>query len=319
VQARSGRPWRDRAGARDTIDGVTSRLTPSTAALLVLPPLLWAGNAVVGRALVGHFPPLALSFWRWALAFAILAPFAVRSIRAHRDTIRSHWQALTALSFLGVACYNSLQYLALQTSGAVNATLIGASGPVIGLLIGAAFYQSRVIERQWIGAALSVAGVLWVIARGDLANLLALRFAMGDLIMLVATVLWSFYTWMLRRQRPPLPMTAFLTVQIGLGALMILPLYLMELAFTQRIPEATATNLAALLYVAVLPSIVAYYCWDRGVAQAGAVLPMYFVNLTPVFAALLATFFLAEPIGLYHFVGGALILFGIHLANRPVA
>jgi drug/metabolite transporter (DMT)-like permease len=85
---RSGRLWRDRAGARDTIDGVTSRLTPSTAALLVLPPLFWAGNAVVGRALVGHFPPLALSFWRWALAFAILAPFAVGSIRAHRDTIR---------------------------------------------------------------------------------------------------------------------------------------------------------------------------------------------------------------------------------------
>jgi len=316
---RSGRLWRDRAGARDTIDGVTSRLTPSTAALLVLPPLFWAGNAVVGRALVGHFPPLALSFWRWALAFAILAPFAVGSIRAHRDTIRSHWQALAALSFLGVACYNSLQYLALQTSGAVNATLIGASGPVAGLLIGAAFYQARVTRRQWTGAALSAAGVLWVIARGDLANLTALRFAMGDLIMLVATVLWSFYTWMLRRQRPPLPMTAFLAVQIGLGALMILPLYVIELAFTQRVPEATATNLAALLYVALLPSIVAYYCWDRGVARAGAVLPMHFVNLTPVFAALLATFFLAEPIGLYHFVGGALILFGIHLANRPVA
>ncbi len=218
-----------------------------------------------------------------------------------------------------MACYNSLQYLALQTSGAVNATLIGASGPVAGLLIGAAFYQARVTHRQWIGAALSAAGVLWVIARGDLANLLALRFAMGDLIMLVATVLWSFYTWMLRRQRPPLPMTAFLAVQIGLGALMILPLYLIELAITQRVPEATATNVAALVYVAVLPSIVAYYCWDRGVAHAGAVLPMYFVNLTPVFTALLATFFLAEPIGLYHFVGGALILVGIHLANRPTA
>jgi len=298
---------------------VTTRLTPSTAALLVLPPLFWAGNAVVGRALVGHFPPLALSFWRWALAFAILAPFAARSIRANWATVRAHWRAILLLSFLGVACYNSLQYLALQTSGAVNATLIGASGPVVGLLIGAAFYQSRVSGRQWIGAALSAVGVLWVIARGDLANLLGLRFAMGDLIMLVATVLWSFYTWMLRRQRPPLPMTAFLALQIGLGTLMILPLYLVELAVMQRAPEATAANFAALAYVAVLPSIVAYYCWDRGVARAGAVLPMHFVNLTPVLAALLATFFLAEPIGLHHFAGGLLILVGIHLANRPAA
>jgi len=296
---------------------VTSRLSPSTAALLVLPPLFWAGNAVVGRALVGHFPPLALSFWRWALAFAVLLPFAARSIHRHRHTLRAHWRILSVVAFLGVGCYNSLQYLALQTSGPVNATLIGASGPVAGLLIGAAFYRARVSHRQWTGAALSIAGVLWVIARGDVANVLDLRLAAGDMIMLLATVLWSFYTWLLRRHRPPLPMTAFLAVQTGIGALMILPAYLVEFALTQRVPETSASNLAALAYVALLPSIVAYYCWDRGVARAGAVLPMYFTNLTPVFAALLATFFLAEPIGLYHFIGGALILSGIHLANRP--
>jgi drug/metabolite transporter (DMT)-like permease len=296
---------------------VTSRLTPATAALLVLPPLFWAGNAVVARALVGHFPPLALSFWRWALAFVVLLPFAARSIHAHRGTLRTHWRILTAIAFLGVTCYNSLQYLALQTSGPVNATLIGASGPAAGLLIGAAVYGVRVTHRQWTGAAISIAGVLWVIAHGTFANLLELRFAVGDLVMLVATVLWSFYTWLLRRRRPPLPMTAFLTVQIGLGALMILPMYLIELALTATVPEPTATNFAALAYVVLLPSIVAYFCWDRGVARAGAVLPMYFTNLTPVFAALLATLFLAEPIGIYHFVGGALILIGIHLANRP--
>lgn len=298
---------------------MTSRLTPATAALLVLPPLFWAGNAVVARALVGHFPPLALSFWRWALAFAILLPFAARSIHAHRHTLRSHWRVLLAIAFLGVTCYNSLQYLALQTSGPVNATLIGASGPAAGLFIGATVYGVRVAPRQWVGAAISIAGVLWVIAHGDLANLLKLQFAIGDLVMLVATVLWSFYTWLLRRRRPPLPMTAFLTVQVGLGTLMILPAYLAELALVRSVPEATAANLAALAYVVLLPSIVAYYCWDRGVARAGAVLPMYFTNLTPVFAALLATFFLGEPIGLHHFVGGALILLGIHLASRPSA
>ena len=295
---------------------MTSRLTPSTAALLVLPPLFWAGNAVVGRALVGHFPPLALSFWRWAFAFALLAPFAARAIREHRATLRAHWRVIVAVSFLGVGCYNSLQYLALQTSTAVNATLIGASSPVASLLVGALFFGGRVDGRQSVGAALSMAGVLVVVVRGEPSNLLQLNLAAGDLIMLVATVLWSFYTWLLRGHRPPLPITPFLTVQIGLGALMILPLYLIEYAVLQRVPEATAANLAALVYVVLLPSIVAYYCWDRGVARAGAVLPMYFVNLTPVFAALLASFFLAEPIGGHHYAGGALILAGIHLANR---
>ena len=298
---------------------MTSRLTPSTAALLLLPPLLWAGNAVVGRALVGHFPPLALSFWRWVLAFAVLLPFAARSIHRHRHVLRERWRTLSVLAFLGVACYNSLQYLALQTSGPVNATLIGASAPVAGLLVGAAFYRAPVSHRQWAGATLSIAGVLWVVARGDLANVFSLQLAAGDLIMLVAAVLWSFYTWLLRRHRPPLPMTAFLTVQTGIGALMILPAYLVEFALTQRVPETSAFNLAALVYVVLFPSIVAFYCWDRGVARAGAVLPMYFANLSPVFTAVLTTVLLGEPIGLYHFVGGALILSGIHLANRPSA
>jgi drug/metabolite transporter (DMT)-like permease len=292
-------------------------LRTSTAALLILPPLLWAGNAVIARALVGAFPPLALSFWRWALAFALLAPFAAASLWKHRAVMKEHFAVIAWTSLLGVACYNSLQYLALQTSTAVNATLIGASAPVVTLLIGAAFFSPRITQRQWIGAVLSLAGVLWVIVRGDPDTLLRLQLATGDLIMLVATLAWSVYTWLLRTRRPPLPMTAFLAVQIGLGTLMILPFYLLELALAPSLPAATWTNLAALVYVALLPSLVAYYCWDRGVVRAGAVLPMYFVNLTPVFAGLLSYLFLSEPIGAYHLVGGALILVGIHLANRP--
>ncbi len=296
---------------------MTARLTSSTVVLLVLPPLVWAGNAVIGRALVGHFPPLALSFWRWAFAFVVLLPFAARAIHQHRQQLAQHWRVMVAFGFLGIACYNSLQYVALQTSSAVNATLIAASAPVAGLIVGATFFGASVTRPQWAGAALSIAGVLWVIARGESGNLLKLHLDIGDLIMLVATVLWSVYTWLLRRHRPPLPMTPFLTVQIGLGALMILPTAVLEFMLTQRIPEATTANLAALVYVVLLPSIVAYYCWDRGVARAGAVLPMYFVNLTPIFAGLLATIFLAEPVGLHHLIGGALILAGIHLANRP--
>lgn len=294
------------------------KLRTSTVALLVLPPLLWAGNAVVARALVGAFPPLALSFWRWALAFALLAPFTAAAVWRHRAAIRAHLPVLLWTSLLGVACYNSLQYLALQTSTAVNATLIGASAPIASLLVGAAFFSTRVLPRQWTGAALSLAGVLWVIAAGEPGRLLRLQFAGGDLIMLVATVAWSVYTWLLRMRRPPLPLAVFLTVQIGMGTLMILPFHLWELAFVP-VPAATATNLAALAYVVLLPSLVAYFCWDRGVARAGAVLPMYFVNLTPVFAGALSWVFLGEPIGAHHLIGGALILAGIHLASRPAA
>jgi drug/metabolite transporter (DMT)-like permease len=293
-------------------------LSPSTIVLLLLPPLLWAGNAVVGRALVGQFPPLALSFARWALALVLLAPFTLRAVSAHRSEIRLHLPLLALTALLGVGCYNSLQYFALQTSTAVNATLIGASGPIMTLLVGAVWFSAPVVRHQWLGAALSTVGVLWVIARGDPNNLLRLQFAGGDLIMLVATFTWSLYTWLLRTRRPPLPLGAFLFVQIALGAAMILPFACAEYALTGTTAAPTAGNAAALLYVALLPSLVAYYCWDRGVTRAGAVLPMYFINLTPVFAGLLSWLLLGEAVGWYHLAGGALILIGIHLAARPM-
>ena len=103
------------------------RLPASTIALLVAPPLFWAGNAVTARALVGEFPPLALSFARWALALALIAPFAAAPLWRHRAAIRRQLGYFAVIGFLGVGCYNSLQYVALQTSTAVNATLIGAS------------------------------------------------------------------------------------------------------------------------------------------------------------------------------------------------
>ncbi|HTN50690.1 MAG TPA: DMT family transporter [Burkholderiaceae bacterium] len=291
-------------------------LSASTVALLVAPPLFWAGNAVVARALVGIFPPLSLSFARWALALLIVLPFTLRGLRAAWPSLRGRWAVVLAISALGVGCYNSLQYLALQTSTAVNATLIGASAPIASLLVGAAFFGSAVRRVQWLGAALSLAGVLLVIARGDPMNLARMHLDRGDLIMLAATLAWSVYTWLLRTRRPPVPAAPFLTLQMALGAVMILPFALLEYAVTGQTAAPTAGNLAALLYVALLPSLVAYFCWDRGVARAGAILPMYFVNLTPVFAGLLSYFILGEAIGLHHLVGGVLIIAGIHLANR---
>lgn len=298
---------------------MSRRLSASTAALLVAPPLFWAGNAVVARALVGDFPPLALSFARWALALLLILPFAIAGLREGWPRLRGHWPLLIVISALGVGCYNSLQYLALQTSTAVNATLIGASGPIVTLLVGAAFFGSPVRGPQWIGATLSMAGVLLLIARGNPMNLARLQLDQGDLIMLVATLTWSVYTWLLRTRRPPLAATPFLALQIAIGALMILPFALLEFLWTGKSAAPTAGNLAALAYVALLPSLVAYFCWDLGVARAGAVLPMYFVNLTPVFAGLLSYFVLGETIGVHHLAGGVLIVAGIHLASRPLA
>jgi drug/metabolite transporter (DMT)-like permease len=293
-----------------------NKLDPATAALLLLPPLFWAGNAVAGRLLVGEASPLAVSAARWALALLLFLPFAWRPLLQHWSGLRAHLATLVWLGVLGVGCYNSFQYVALQTSTAVNVTLIAASTPVFVLATGAIFFGERVRGLQWLGAACSIAGVLLVLARGNPANLLRFSFVAGDLIMLAANVCWTAYTWLLRKRRPALPFAPFMATQMVIGLAAILPFAAAELALGYGQWQTTPKVALILVYMALLPSLLAYYAWDRGVARVGAVLPIYFANLTPVFAALLSTLLLGEaPYG-YHFAGLALIVLGIHWASR---
>ena len=176
--------------------GMTHKLTPGTAALLVTAPLLWAGNAVVGRLVHDLVPPITLNFLRWALAFVLLLPLAYGVLRPDHP-VWAHWRRYALLGLLGIGLYNALQYMALQTSTPINVTLVGSSMPVWMLAVGAVFFGVSVTRRQLAGAALSMAGVLLVLSRGEWGQLLALRLVPGDLFMLLATISWSFYSWLL--------------------------------------------------------------------------------------------------------------------------
>ncbi len=292
------------------------KIDAQTAILLTLPPIFWAGNAVTARLLVGTVPPLALSFLRWAIALAIFLPFAWSAVRTHRQALRAQWRSVALIGVIGVGGYNTFQYLALQTSTPVNVTLIAASTPVFVLVMGALVFAERARMAQWLGAAVSLAGVLWVLLRGDLANLTAVAFVSGDLIMLAANLTWATYTWLLRKRRPNLPFAPFLVLQMTFGVLAIAPFAAFEAAVTSTRIVWSGTTWAALAYVAILPSIVAYYCWDRGVARVGAVVPVYFANLTPVFAAVLSVLLLGEAPRIYHLAALVLIISGIQLAGR---
>jgi len=287
-----------------------------TAALLTLPPLFWAGNAVFARMLVGVFPPLALSLARWIVALAILLPFAWRGLRDHRDALRAEWKAIALLGLLGIGGYNTFQYLAVQTSTALNVTLIASSTPVFILAIGALMFGERTRSAQWLGAGLSVIGVLVVLTRGDPANLLRLSFVAGDLIMLAANLTWTFYTWLLRKHRPDLPLVPLLALQMAFGLLAIVPLSAAEALTGSATIHWSGTVVLVLLYIALFPSIIAYACWDHGIKRVGAVIPVYFANLTPLFAAALSTLLLGEAPRTYHAIALALIVVGIHLAAR---
>jgi drug/metabolite transporter (DMT)-like permease len=295
-------------------------LGPRIAALMTLPPLLWAGNAVVGRLMVGQVPPLALNALRWLIAAALLAPLATR-VWKHGAAIRASWFYLLAIGTLGVGNFNALQYLALETSTPLNVTLINASMPLWMLVVGAVAFEEHPTRRQLLGAALSLAGVATVVTRGAWTQVAQVRFVIGDAYMLAAVMGWAVYSWLLVRppasmrapRRPDWDWATFLFVQALFGLIAAGGAAAAEAVFVPHPPiDWSRTGIwAALAFIAVGPSIVAYRCWGLGIAAAGPAVAAFFANLSPLFAALLSTWLLHEWPRPYHGIAFALIVAGI--------
>ncbi|WP_208278838.1 DMT family transporter [Massilia oculi] len=295
------------------------RLTPATALLLTIPPVLWAGNAIVGRLVRDAVPPMTLNLIRWSIALAVLLPLGRAALRAGSGVL-ANWKRYSMLGLLGVGLYNSLQYLALQSSSPINVTLVASGVPVWMLLVGRLFFNVPVKRKQVAGAVLSIAGVLVVMCRGSLAELAALRLVAGDLYMILATIAWSFYSWLLMQQKdvPALraDWAAFLLAQVGFGVLWSGALAGGEWAIRDVHIAWSWPVVAALLYVAIGPAIIAMRCWGAGVQRAGPSLGAFFINLTPLFTALLSSAFLGEAPHLYHVVAFGMIVGGIAVSAR---
>ncbi|WP_372657992.1 DMT family transporter [Hydrogenophaga sp.] len=307
----------------------SQRLTPSTILLLLIPPLMWAGNAVVGRLMHGVVPPFTLNFLRWALAFLLLLPFASWVLRPGSG-FRKNWRHFALLGLLGVGSYNSLQYMALTTSTPINVTLVAACTPVWMLLIGRVLYGVPISRQAALSAALSLSGVAVVLSHGNLTQLLAVQLVPGDAWMLLATLVWAGYSWQLALPRPGAELAhiradwaAFLLAQIAMGLLwsglstggewLLLP----AVDANGSSPITWGWPLAAaLVFVAIGPSLLAYRCWGAGVARVGPTIAGFFSNLTPLFAALLSATLLGEMPHLYHAMGFALIVGGILVSSR---
>ena len=298
---------------------MTSRLTPSTVLLLVLPPLLWASNAVVGRMVQGMVPPVMMNFIRWLIAFVVLLPLAAWVLKPGSEMWRA-WRRYCLLGLIGIGLYNALQYLALKSSTPINVTLVGASMPVWMLLIGWLFFRMQVSRRQVLGALLSIAGVLVVLSRGEWRQLLGLRLVAGDLLMMVATMAWSLYSWLLTLPGDPQKLrddwAAFLLAQVAFGLAWSGLFAGGEWLVSDARIHWSWPLAAALLYVGVAPAIVALRCWGAGVRRVGPSIAAFFSNLTPLFAALLSSAFLGELPHLYHGAAFALIVGGIVLSSR---
>jgi drug/metabolite transporter (DMT)-like permease len=298
---------------------MTRPITPLTALMLTIPPLLWASNAVIGRLIHEWVPPMTLNLLRWSLALIFLLPLGGFVLR-RGSGLWLHWRHFALLGLLGIGLYNSLQYLALQSSTPINVTLVASSMPVWMLVIGRLFFQTKIAPRQVLGAGLSIMGVLLVLSRGDLSQILAMQWVAGDLYMIAATIVWSFYSWLLTQPGVPIAIrsnwAAFLLAQVTFGVFWSSAFSSAEWLVTTPQIIWSWPLAGALVFVSLGPAIIAFRCWGAGVQRAGPTVAGFFSNLTPLFAAVISTVFLGEMPHFYHLLAFLLIIGGIIVSSR---
>jgi drug/metabolite transporter (DMT)-like permease len=281
--------------------------------LLTLCALFWAGNSVVGRALHELVPPVTLAFWRWSIALLLLLPWVAGPLRRQWRAIVSNWRVMLLLSLLGVATYNTLNYTALQTTTATNSALINSVCTVLIIVVNFVLFRVHASAWQWAGVALSLAGTLVIVSRGDPAVLAGLELVRGDVLLMVLALFWALYTACLRWRPRELDALGFLGGTIVIGLLILAPLYIWEALNAQPVTLSPGV-IAGVAYAGIFPSVLAYLFWNRGVAEVGANRAGQFLHLIPVFGTALAAVFLGETLKLFHLAGAVLIFAGIYLA-----
>ncbi len=283
--------------------------------LMWVVPALWSSNYLIARAADGVIGPHLLASGRWALAALLLLPLTARGLWARRAALRREWRQLLVLGGLGMWICGAWVYLGGQSTSSTNMALIYAVSPIAVAVVGARLLHEPMHGRQWAGVALSLAGLLLVIAKGDLSHLLAVRFSAGDLWIVAATISWTAYSVLLKHWRSELGPAERLVGTIAGGLLCLLPFTLWE-AWHSPPPAEPWRAAALVLAAAVLPGVLSYGAFSYLQRELGAARTALMLYLTPVYAPLLAWAILGEVPRWYHAAGAALILPSIALATR---
>src|SRR3990170_1651623 len=280
--------------------------------LLGLVMVLWAGNSIVARAVRFDVPPFTLAFLRWSGATLAVAPFAIRPLGRDWPAIRRGWRPLLFLGLMGIGAFNALLYSGLQYTTATNALLLQAAIPAAMVLFDRLFFGVRSSGWQIVGVSASMLGVAAIVFQGDPAALLRLRFGFGDALILVSVVVWALYTVFLR-VRPAISPTSFIAVTFSIGVLAMAPPAAMEMQAGETIAWSWPV-VAAILYVALLPSLLSYFIYNHATGIVGPANAGQAITLMPLFGAVIAAVLLGERLHEFHFIGMAFILAGIALS-----
>ncbi|MCG6659152.1 DMT family transporter [Halomonas campisalis] len=278
--------------------------------------LIWSGNMTINQLTVGAIAPSSIAFLRWVLALAVLTPFLAPAAWQHRATIRREWPKLAALGLLGMALWQGLAYVAAETTSATNMGILAAMVPLLTVLLSALILREAPSLGGTLGGVLALVGVAVLLGRGNPLSLLELEVALGDALMVVAATCYALYGVMLKRWPLDLPPWVVLYVQVCFAVLFLLPGYLLG-----PMTPVDGHNVWLILYAGIPASIITTYLWMRAIRQIGASQASIFINLMPLFSALIAMAFLGERVAAFHFIGGVLVLAGVVMAQtltRPL-
>lgn len=280
----------------------------------LLAVLIWVGNTIVSKLAAGTIAPGTIAFERWLIAFVILTPLICRDAWRHRRTIAAHLPKLILLGLLGMAACQGLGYYAAGFTTATNMAIMLSLVPLLTLILSAIFLGERPSSLAMIGGVVSLSGIFVVIGQGDPSRLLSQGVGRGDAMMLVAVLAYAGYGIFLRRWAIPLATWTSIYVQIGAAVVLLVPSYLLSAPSVLNLP-----NTAMVLYAAIPGSILAPIVWMSAVKHLGAAPTAIFMNLIPIFTAIVAAIFLDEALYIYHLVGGGMTVAGIILVQRKSA
>ncbi|PMR73333.1 DMT family transporter [Billgrantia endophytica] len=272
--------------------------------------LIWSGNMTINQLTVGTIAPSSIAFLRWLLALAVLTPFVLPAAWQHRAAIRRQWPKLAVLGLIGMALWQGLAYVAAETTSATNMGILAAMVPLLTVLLSALILREAPSVGGALGGMVALLGVTVLLGRGNPLSLLQLEVALGDLLMVVAATCYALYGVMLKRWPLDMPPWVVLYLQAFFATLLLLPGYLLG-----PMTPVDSQNVWLILYAGIPASIITTFLWMRAIRQIGANQASIFINLMPLFSALIAMAFLNEQVALFHLVGGMLVLAGVIMAQ----
>lgn len=287
-------------------------------ALLLIAPAMWSVNYVVARASSGVIEPHLLAFLRWLMAFMLMLPFAYRELQQHWHEVRREWRQFLFLGALGMWVCGAFVYIGGKTTEAINIGLLYALAPIFIAIASARMFDDRLRGLQIMGATLALIGTVLIVAKGSMANILAIKFVAGDLWVLFAVCCWTLYSVTLRKQPSVLGPFARLTAITAGGVVVLIPFTLIEIAVT-GLPTDWPHAMFLAVMVAVFPGFGAYQAYSYMQSVLGAARTGLVLYLGPLYGAFIAWLVLGEQPQWFHWLGAAFILPGMYLATREAS